>query len=483
MADRFAEARKRLASEIGDAGLAVVPAATELIRSNDVTFDFHQDPDFLYLTGFPEPDAIALLAPGHPDGEYVLFVRPRNPEEEVWNGYRAGTDGAKERYGADASFEIGEFADVLERYMRGRDVVWYTHGNPGIDSTVDSAIGKARRNRNHMGIRVPTTLADLSGVVGEMRLTKTAEEQQLLMAACELSARGHVEAMRYTRPGLYEYQVQAALEFLWRRDGSRHNGYPSIVASGSNACILHYVDNDRQAEDGDLMLIDAAAEIEGYSSDITRTYPVNGRFSGAQRALYEVVLATEQRGIEVAVPGSSFQAIDREATRVLTEGLVDLGLLPRSVEDSLAMHHYREFFFHGVGHWLGLDVHDTGAGWVEGVPRVFEPGMAFTVEPGLYIAPDKTKIELALLEYDREEWMQRRLLEGAKAAAAKEKEAREQAEKITHDVPPEFLGLGIRIEDDVLVTIDGNVTMSASVPVEIDEIEALCAEESALPLP
>jgi Xaa-Pro aminopeptidase len=289
--------------------------------------------------------------------------------------------------------------------------------------------------------------------------------------------------MRFAAPGLHEYQGQAALEYYWRLAGARHNGYPSIVASGPNACVLHYVQNDRLIEDEDLVLIDAAAELDGYSADITRTFPANGRFSGPQRAVYEVVLAATKTGLDMSAPGSSPRAIHDAATRVLTQGLIDLGLLPKGLDESLGMHHYREFFFHGTGHWLGLDVHDAGTYRVDGAHRKLEPNMAFTVEPGLYLAPSKTEITLTLLEYDQDEWNQRRILEGRAAAMEKENEAREQAEKITHQVPPEFLGIGIRIEDDILTTEDGFENLTASVPRVVDEIEALCAEVSTLPRP
>jgi Xaa-Pro aminopeptidase len=253
------------------------------------------------------------------------------------------------------------------------------------------------------------------------------------------------------------------------------------VASGPNACVLHYVENDRRVEDGDLILIDAAAELDGYSADITRTFPANGRFTAPQRAVYEVVLAATDKGLDMSAPGSSLRAIHDAATRVLTEGMIDLGLLPKGLDESLAMHHYREFFFHGTGHWLGLDVHDAGTYRVDGMPRKLEPGMAFTVEPGLYIAPDKGEITLTLLEFDQDEWNQRRILEGRTAAMAKEAEAKEEAEKITHVVPPEFRGLGVRIEDDVVITDDGHQNLTTAVPKGVEEIEALCAETSTLP--
>ncbi|MGH8870951.1 MAG: aminopeptidase P N-terminal domain-containing protein [Acidimicrobiia bacterium] len=481
MSDRYAARRRRLAEEIGDDAIAIVPAAVEVIRSNDTEFDFHQDPDFHYLTGFHEPEAVAVITPGHGDGDYTLFVRPRDPEMEAWDGYRVGTEGAMERFGADSAYEIGDLDEVLTRYMIGREVLWYRIGNPLHDDRVRGIIARARGHRKRYGGAVPSTVKDISFLLAEMRLIKTEDEVESLRRACELSAKGHAEAMRFAAPGLYEYQVQAALEYHWRMAGARHNGYPSIVASGANACVLHYVENDRLIQDGDLVLVDAAAEVDGYSSDITRTFPANGRFTGPQRAIYEVVYSACQAGLDMSVPGSSMRAIHDTATRVLTEGMVELGLLPKPVEESLAMHHYNQFYFHGTGHWLGLDVHDMGTYRVEGVPRKLEPGMAFTVEPGLYVSPEKGDITLALLEYDQDEWNQRRILEGRAAAMAKEAEAREKAEKITHTVPPEFLGIGVRIEDDVVITDDGRENLTSTVPSAIDQVEALCAERSVLP--
>jgi len=481
MSDRFAARRRRLAEIIGIDGIAVVPAAVEVIRSYDTTFDFHQDPDFLYLTGFPEPETVAVITPGHPEGDYTLFVRPRDPEMESWNGYRAGVEGAKSTFGADAAYESAELDEVLARLMIGRGTLWYETGNEHHDSRINALIEKARNHRVRYGGTVPAEVRDLSVTLGEMRLFKTDDELVSLARACDLSARGHMEAMRFARPDVYEYQVQAALEYHWRVGGSRHNGYPSIVASGPNACVLHYVENDRLIEDGDLILIDGAAEYDGYSSDITRTFPANGRFSGPQRALYEVVLAAQRTGLEMSVPGSSMRSIHDAATHVLTEGMVELGMLPKSVEESLAMHHYNEFYFHGTGHWLGLDVHDSGAYRIDGVSRKLEPGMAFTVEPGLYVAPHKGEIELSLLEYDLDEWAQRRILEGRAAAMAKENQAKEEAEKIRHQVPKAFLGIGIRIEDDLVITDRGHDNLTSAVPTGWEDIEALCAEESLLP--
>jgi Xaa-Pro aminopeptidase len=479
--DSYAARRRQLSDEIGENAVAIIPAAIEVIRSNDTTFDFHQDPDFLYLTGFPEPDAVAVITPGHPDGEYTLFVRPRDPEMEAWNGYRSGTEGAIERFGADRSHELGHLDEMLSRLMIGREVLWYRTGHPIHDDRIASLISRAREHRERYGEAVPSAVHDVSVLLATMRQRKSPEEVDSLRRAGALSARGHAEAMRFAAPGVYEYQVQAAMEYHWRQAGARHNGYPSIVASGANACILHYVENDRRIEDGDLILVDAAAEVDGYSADITRTFPANGRFTGPQRAIYEVVHAAFEKGLDMSAPGSSLRAIHDAATRVLTEGMVELGLLPGGAEEALAMHHYSQFYFHGTSHWLGLDVHDMGTYRVDGTPRKLEPGMVFTVEPGLYIAPEKAEITLTLLEYDQDEWNRRRIIEGRAAAQAKEAEAREKAKKITHTVPTEFLGIGVRIEDDLVITDGGHENLTDTVPSQLDQVEALCAERSSLP--
>lgn len=479
MADRYRDHRSRLAEVIGRDGIAVVPAATETYRNDDVTHQFRQESNFAYLTGFEEPDAVAVIAPGHPDGEYALFVRPRDPEMEAWNGYRAGVEGARERYGADVAYEIGQLDAVLARMMLGRSVLWYRVGNSDHDSRLISLMGKARAYRDRYGKPAPEAIRDISEPLGSMRLIKSESELESMRAACLLSAEGHREAMRFARPGLHEYQVQAAMEYIWREGGSPRNGYGSIVASGPNACILHYVENDREIEDGDLILVDAAAEIDFYSSDITRTFPANGKFTAPQRALYDVVLAAQRAALDTARPGEPWRSMHDTAVRVLTEGLVDLGLLPRGVDDSLAMHHYREYFFHGTGHWLGMDVHDQGAYRLDGESRPLEPGMVFTVEPGLYLDASKAKRSFALLEYDLDRWTEERILEG-EAARDRQDRVLAEADQVEFEVPAEFVGLGIRIEDDILIHEGGHENLTSHVPVDPDRIEALCAEESWL---
>ena len=475
-----AERRERLAARIGD-GIALLPAGAEVTRNNDVEYPFRQNSDFHYLTGFHEPDAVMLLDPQAADEQYVLFVRPRDREIEIWTGLRAGTEGARERYGADASYPLKELDGVLRKRLVGRRTVLLPFGNPAFHSRVlGLARGLAGLGQRY-GRTIPGEVRDLSPLVGEMRLVKTPEEIDLLRATCEITAEAHAEAMRFASPGRYEYQVQAALEYVFRMRGARRDGYPSIVASGANACILHYTQNDGRIADGDLVLIDAGAEFGHYSADITRTFPAGGRFTTPQRALYDLVLSAQRAALDLCRPGPSLKDQHDRASAVLAEGLVELGLLPGPAEEATRMHHYREFFMHGTGHWLGVDVHDTGTYRLDGAPRPLEPGMAFTVEPGLYVDPDGERIELAMLEYDIDEWMERRMALGAAAAKHLEKKEREAAPKVVHPVPEEFRGIGIRIEDDVLITESGHEILTDGVPTCADRIEDLCAEEPLLP--
>jgi len=477
MPDRFREHRQKLSSQIGSDAAALVPASTETIRNDDVTHEFRQNSEFFYLTGFHEPEAVALLIPNHPDGDYHLFVRPRDRDQEIWNGYRVGKDGAKERFQADQSYELADLDVMLPQLLAGREKLYYRSGS-GQERRVQALIEKSRNYHRRTGKVLPNAVIDLAPLLGEMRLRKSSAEIESLRAACSLSAEGHREAMRFAHPDLAEYQVQAAMEYVWREGGSPRNGYPSIVASGPNACILHYVENDRMIEDGDLILIDAACEVDYFSSDITRTFPANGSFTGPQAAIYEVVLTAQKAAISAARPGATIRLMHETSMELLTEGLVDLGLLPRNVDDSLAMSHYREFFMHGTSHWLGLDVHDAGSYQIEGKPRVLEPGMAFTVEPGLYV-DGREEIEFTLFAYDFDEHLEESLLDPTGTKKRLE-EAKEKADKVTHKVPTEFRGIGVRIEDDILITESGHDNLTSFVPREIDEVEALCTQQSWL---
>jgi Xaa-Pro aminopeptidase len=475
----FIDRRQRFAEAVGD-GLAIVPAAREVTRNSDVHYEFRQDSDFFFLTGFDEPDAVAVFNPAHAKERYVLFVRPRDREMEIWNGRRAGVEGAVAAHGADAAYPIEQLDQKLREYAIDRTALFYRLGTPLFDMRITRLLGELRamQRRGHGG---PTRVEDPGPIIHEMRLHRSEAELARQRRACEISRDGHIEAMRYARPGLHEYQVQAAMEFVFRAGGSPRNGYPSIVASGPNACILHYNENRRRMEDGDLLLIDAAAEYGYHSSDITRTFPVSGRFTAPQRAVYEVVLRAQLAAIEAAVPGARYEAMHEAARRVLAEGLVALGLLPRGLEDSLAMHHYREFYMHGTGHWLGMDVHDVGDYKVHGESRVLEPGMVFTVEPGLYIDPDREEVTFHLREYSEQEMWERRDRLGVAAAKKLEDEEKAKAEKVTHRVPPEFRGIGVRIEDDILITGTGREVLTAGTPKTLEEVERTCAESPLLP--
>lgn len=475
----FIERRQRFAEIVGDA-LAVVPGGTEVGRNGDVDYEFRQNSDFYFLTGFDEPDAVAVFNPAHPKEPYVLFVRPRDRDLEIWTGHRAGVEGAVARYGADAAYPIDQLDAKLRGWAIERPTLYYRLGQAAFDGRILRLVSELRAARAR-GYPTPVRLEDPGPIIHEMRLRRSATELVLQRRACEISREAHAEAMRYARPGLYEYQVQAVLEFIFRSHGSPRNAYPSIVASGPNACILHYRDNNRQLQDGELLLIDAGCEYGYHSADITRTFPVNGRFTAPQRTIYELVLRAQLAAIAAVRPGQRYEAIHEAARRVLTEGLVELGVLPCPVADSLAMHHYREFFMHGTGHWLGMDVHDVGDYRVSGQSRVLEPGMVLTVEPGLYFDPARESVTYYLREYSEEEMWDRRYRLGAAEAKRLEEEEKARARTVTHPVPAKFRGIGIRIEDDVLVTAGGSEVLTAGTPKTVDEVQRVTAEASRLP--
>ena len=424
---QFIERRRRFAETVGD-GLAVIPGAQELGRNGDVAYEFRQSSDFYFLTGFDEPDALAVINPSHAKERYVLFVRPRDRELEIWNGRRAGVEGAIADYGADAAYPIDQLDAKLREYALDRSTLVYRLGNPAYDTRITRLVTELRPARAR-GSAPPGRLEDPGPALHELRLRRSAAELAWQRRACQISREAHAEAMRVARPGLFEYQVQAALEYVFRVEGSPRNAYPSIVASGPNACILHYQENRRRIGEGELILIDAGCEHGYHASDITRTFPAGGRFSAPQCAIYELVLRAQLAALAAARPGQPFEAVHDAARRTLTKGLVALGLLPRSVEDSLAMHLYREFFMHGTGHWLGMDVHDVGAYHLDSAARPLEPGFYLTVEPGIYISADAA------------------------------------------GVPPEYRGIGVRIEDDVLVTASGRDVITSDVPKDPEAVE------------
>jgi Xaa-Pro aminopeptidase len=424
--------RDRVIERLGD-GVLLLPAAPELVRGRDGEVRYRPDPSLHYLTGFPEPDALALLTPHDPAHRLTLFVRPRDPEREAWDGPRAGPEGARERYGADAAYPIGELRERLAALLEPADAIWYALGSSAsLDAMVVELVRGFRRGRPRAG-RGPEALRDPSPVLDAMRRVKDAAELAHLRAAAAATVAGHRAGLAATRPGAGEWEIEAAVNAAFRAaHPTACPAFQTIVGSGPNAGVLHYRANQRRAGAGELVLLDAGAEVELYCGDITRTFPVSGRFTDAQRRLYEVVLRAERAAIGTVRPGAEFTAIHEAARRALVEGLVDLGLLQGAVDDLIEQSAYRRFYMHQTSHWLGLEVHDVGA-YREApeAPVRLEPGMVLTVEPGLYLAPG---------------------LDG---------------------VPEALRGCGVRIEDDVLVTADGHEVLTAALPVEPDQIEAL----------
>ncbi|MBL6749899.1 MAG: Xaa-Pro aminopeptidase [Nevskia sp.] len=428
--DEYAARRARLMEAVGADGIAIVPAARETVRNRDVHYRFRQDSDFWYLTGFGEPDAVAVLAPGRDGGAFVLFVRERNKEREIWDGRRAGPEGAVKTYRADQAYAAAELDRMLPALLAGRSKVFYTLGeHPEWDVKITACVREIREV-SRRGPAAPTEFVALDTSLHELRLIKTPAELAALRHACAVSAQAHVRAMRASAPGVWEWQVAAEIHHEFEKH-RMEPGYGSIVGGGDNACILHYTENDAQLADGDLLLIDAGGEFRGYTADITRTFPVNGRFSGPQKDVYEVVLAAQKAAIAELKPGNSSGRPHEVATRVLTEGMVALGLLQGDPDELIHTEKHRQFYMHGTGHWLGMDVHDVGRYKLQGQPRPFAEGMVMTVEPGLYIAPDAPGVD------------------------------------------PRFRGIGIRIEDDVLVTAAGPEVLTPGVPKEVADVEAL----------
>jgi Xaa-Pro aminopeptidase len=430
--EEFARRRKQLMRIIGRDSIAILPAATPKLRNNDVEYAFRQDSDFHYVTGFGEPEAVAVLAPGRAGGEFLLFVRERDPKRETWDGRRAGPEGATRDYGADDAFPISDIDDILPGLMENRERVFYTVGvNRDFDQRVLGWVNSLRTQARN-GKHPPHELVALEHFLHDMRLYKSRAELELLQHAADIGARAHIRAMRQCRPGRFEYELMAELLHEFRR-ANADTSYHPIVGGGANGCILHYRENNAELRDGDLLLLDAGCEYESYASDITRTFPVNGRYTPEQRAVYEVVLAANLAAIAKVKPGNHWNEPHDAAVQVLTAGLVHLGLLKGRVASLIKSQAYRQFYMHRTGHWLGMDVHDVGDYKVGDVWRQLEPGMVLTIEPGLYIAPGSRR------------------------------------------VPKAFQGIGIRIEDDVAVTRDGALVLTDGVPKQPDEIEDLMA--------
>jgi Xaa-Pro aminopeptidase len=432
-ADSFKTRRKHFMERIGQGATAILPSAPVAIRSGDVEFIYRQDSDFYYLTGFEEPESVAVFSPGHPDGEFVLFVRPRDRERETWTGRRAGIEGAIIDHGADKAHTIDELEKILPRYLEKSERVHYPLGlNEKLDERVLKMVRWAQAMRPRLGVG-PTVLIDPRDIIHEARLMKEEGELAAMRRAMEISGEAHRRAMLSARGGMKEWQIEAEVNYAFRSQGASGPSYPSIIASGPNAATLHYIQNDREMRTGELLLIDAGAEYDFYAADITRTSPIGAKFTQLQRDLYQVVLDAQLKAIDVIKPGARFDDPHDVALRVLVDGMRGLGLLQGSLDEILENGSYRRFYMHRTSHWLGMDVHDVGLYRIAGASRVLEPGMVLTVEPGLYV--------------DRDD----------------------------DTVPDSFRGIGIRIEDDILVTANGHEVMTAATPKTIADVEAITA--------
>ncbi|MGR9114713.1 MAG: Xaa-Pro aminopeptidase [Gammaproteobacteria bacterium] len=427
----FKKRRKNLMEQIGKGNIGLIPSAPVQTRNRDVEYPFRQDSDFYYLTGFNEPEALAVFIPGRQQGQYILFCREYDEKKALWEGAHAGLGGATLDFGADDAFPIDDLDEILPGLLENKAKVFYPMGR---DSDLDHRLMEwihHLRSQSRAGVSAPLELVSLEHILHEMRMVKSSSEIKLMRKAAEVSAEAHVKAMQASKPGLFEYQIEAEIVYHFLQQGLRAVAYPSIVASGKNACVLHYTENKDKLGSGDLLLVDAGAECDHYAADITRTFPVSGRFSEPQKQLYQLVLEAQYAALEEIKPGAPWNAAHEASVSVLTKGLVTLGLLKGRVSKLIKDEAYKTFYMHRIGHWLGMDVHDVGDYKVNGEWRLLEPGMVLTVEPGLYVAKDCETVD--------EQWR----------------------------------GIGIRIEDDVLVTENGHEILTSRVPKTIEEIEAI----------
>jgi Xaa-Pro aminopeptidase len=413
-------------------GVAVIPTAPERLRNRDTSFPYRADSYFHYLTGFPEPEAVLVLVAGKAP-QAILFCRDKDVEKEIWDGFRYGPEAARDAFGCDAAHSIKDFDAKLAELLADQPALWFSLGHDAEWDARMAAALNAVRAQARAGRHAPTAIHDVRAALDAMRLVKDAHEIDLMRRAARIAGAAHRRAMRFAAPGRYEYEVEAEFLHEFRRQGSQSPAYPAIVAGGANACVLHYVDNDQQLKDGELLLIDAGCELDGYASDITRTFPVNGKFSGPQADIYDLVLDAQTAAIAAIRPGATFLAPHDAAVHVLAQGLIDMKLLEGSVDSVIESGSYKRFYMHRTGHWLGLDVHDAGAYRSGEDWQALAPGMALTVEPGCYIRP-------------------------------------------AADVREAFWNIGVRIEDDALVTADGCEILTIDTPKKIADIEALMRE-------
>lgn len=433
----FARRRKRLMDMVDSGAIVIQPNAPERIRNRDVYYPYRSDSDFYYLSGFPEPESLLVLVPDRPQGEYILFCREKDEEQETWHGRRAGLEGACAEYGADDAFPITDLDDILPGLLENKERIYYTMGRySDFDQRLMTWLNRVT-DKGRAGVHAPDQFVSLGHMVHEQRLFKSSREIKAMRRAASIAAEGHTRAMAITRPGMREYQVEAELLHCFMQHGARAPAYPSIVGGGANSCILHYTENADTLKEGDVLLIDAGAEYDSYASDITRTFPVSGEFTETQRLAYEVVLEAQAAAINEVRPGNSWNEPHEAAVEVITRGLIDLGILKGRLRKLIDAEAFRPYYMHKTGHWLGMDVHDVGDYKLQDEWRVFEPGMVTTVEPGLYFAA------------------------GLK------------------DLPKQWWNIGIRIEDDVLVTENGHDVLTVEAPKSIEAIEATMQRDRA----
>ena len=427
----YAQRRKQLMKMMGENSIAILPAAPMLIRNRDVEHKFRQDSDFYYLSGFSEPEAVVVLIPGRKQAQYILFCRERDKVKEIWNGYRYGPEGVVKHFGADDAFPMDDMEEILPGLMENCESVYYTIGlNPEFDKHVMTCVNSLRK-ASRGGVHAPNEFVSLDYLLHDMRLYKSRDEIKLMRKAAKISVQGHINAMKMCEPGKFEYELEAELLYEFNRNGAGW-AYPSIVGGGANSCILHYLENDKPLNDGDIVLIDAGAEYGGYAADITRTFPVNGKYTEAQKEIYDLVLAAQDAAIKKTKPGNHWNDPHNAAVKVMTKGMIELGLLKGKLASLIKEGAYSKYYMHRTGHWLGMDVHDVGDYKVDDEWRLLEPGMALTIEPGLYI-PHGSR--------------------GAKR----------------------WWNIGVRIEDDVVVTKDGCDLLTKGLPRTTEEVEAVMA--------
>lgn len=434
MQTEYAQRREQLMAKIGK-GTAIFRSAPMAVMHNDVEYNFRQDSDFFYLTGFNEPEAVAVLAPHHEDHRFILFVQPKDLERETWTGYRVGVEAAKERFGANEVYPIAELDEKLPQYLEKADRIYYRLGRDRFFNDIVLKHWQRQLATYPKKGYGPIALEDPAPVLHPMRQIKSAAELELIRTAAAIAADAHNRAREFAQPGRYEYEVQAEIEHTFRLRGAMGPAYPSIVASGANACVLHYTENTRQMQAGDLLLIDAGCAYEYYNSDITRTFPITGQFTPEQKVIYEIVLEAQRQSIAQVQPGTPYKQTHDVAVRVIVEGLMELNLLQGDIEEIIKEEKFKPFYMHRTGHWLGLDVHDVGVYQHGETPHNLEPGQVLTIEPGIYISPYIKPVEGQ------------------------------------PEVDPKWHGIGIRIEDDVLVTANGCEILTEAVPKRIEDLE------------